>query len=92
MPYLDLVGAGMMVTASCPVYEDDRLLAVVSHDITLKELTKSVSRASLAMEPASCLLPLMAWPLMPPTRSSPRRSIGSTPGGVAVLYYRTAEG
>lgn len=41
-PYLDLVGAGLMVTASYPVYEGDRLLGVASRDITLKQLTRSV--------------------------------------------------
>jgi len=41
-PYLDLVGAGMMVTASTPAYEGDTLLGVVSHDITLAQLSDSV--------------------------------------------------
>ncbi|MEJ2339326.1 MAG: hypothetical protein P8Y15_10565 [Gemmatimonadales bacterium] len=43
-PYLDLVGAGMMVTASTPAYEGDTLLGVVSHDITLTELSERVLR------------------------------------------------
>jgi hypothetical protein len=41
-PYLDLVGAGMMITASYPVYSGDRLLGVASRDITLKQLSRSV--------------------------------------------------
>lgn len=41
-PYLDLVGAGMMITASYPIYADDRLLGVASRDITLKQLSRSV--------------------------------------------------
>ena len=41
-PYLDLVGAGMMITASYPIYAGDRLLGVASHDITLKQLSRSV--------------------------------------------------
>ena len=41
-PYLDLVGAGMMVTASTPAYDGDTLLGVVSHDITLAQLSDSV--------------------------------------------------
>jgi len=41
-PYLDLVGAGMMITASYPVYAGDRLLGVTSRDITLKQLSRSV--------------------------------------------------
>jgi len=41
-PYLDLVGAGMMITASYPIHEGDRLLGVASRDITLKQLSRSV--------------------------------------------------
>ena len=41
-PYLDLVGAGMMITASYPVYDGGTLLGVVSRDITLAQLAKSV--------------------------------------------------
>lgn len=41
-PYLDLVGAGIMVTVSTPVRKNDQLLAVASRDITLQQLTASV--------------------------------------------------
>lgn len=41
-PYLDLVGAGMMVTVSYPVYDKDKLLGVVSRDITLSQLSRQV--------------------------------------------------
>ena len=41
-PYLDLVGAGMMITASYPIYSGDEVLGVASRDITLDELTASV--------------------------------------------------
>ncbi|WP_269538660.1 hypothetical protein [Cerasicoccus fimbriatus] len=41
-PYLDLVGAGMMISVSTPVFVEDEPVAVVSRDITLKELTESV--------------------------------------------------
>jgi len=41
-PYLDLVGAGMMVTASTPAFEGDTLLGVCSHDITLAQISESV--------------------------------------------------
>lgn len=37
-PYLDLVGAGMMVTVSYPIYRQDELLGVFSRDITLTQL------------------------------------------------------
>jgi methyl-accepting chemotaxis protein-like sensor len=41
-PYLDLVGAGMMVTVCYPVYDNNQLLGVISRDITLSELSKQV--------------------------------------------------
>lgn len=41
-PYLDLAGAGMMVTVSCPAYDGDTLLGVVSRDITLEQLSRVV--------------------------------------------------
>ncbi len=37
-PYLDLVGAGMMVTVSHPMYLQDKLLGVIARDITLTQL------------------------------------------------------
>jgi Methyl-accepting chemotaxis protein-like, first PDC sensor domain len=93
VPYLDLVGAGMMVTASYPVYEDDRLLGVVSHDITLKELTKSVL-SRLAGDGTSVLL--IAADGMAIDASDPKLAAEidrvNTKAGAAVLYYRTADG
>jgi hypothetical protein len=44
-PYLDLVGAGMMVTVSYPLFKQDKLLGVISRDITLTQL------ANQALEP-----------------------------------------
>ena len=41
-PYLDLAGAGMMVTVSCPVYDGETLLAVSSRDVTLEQLSRRV--------------------------------------------------
>lgn len=42
-PYSDLVGDGILVTASYPVYDDkDVLLGVASHDITVDEMAKSI--------------------------------------------------
>ncbi|UJX41923.1 histidine kinase [Desulfovibrio sp. JY] len=51
-PYLDLAGAGMMVTASCPIYDGDRLLGVASRDVTLAQLSKDVM-ADLAAIPGA---------------------------------------
>ncbi len=41
-PYLDLAGAGMMVTVSSPVKKGGNLLGVVSHDVTLADLSGTV--------------------------------------------------
>lgn len=41
-PYFDLVGAGMMVTASSPIFNGDDLIGVASRDVTLKQLSGSV--------------------------------------------------
>ena len=55
-PYLDLVGAGMMITASYPVYDSESLLGVMSHDITLKELASSVLLHLTNVERSSALI------------------------------------
>jgi hypothetical protein len=41
-PYLDLAGAGMMVTVSCPAFDDDTGIGVASNDITLDQLSKRI--------------------------------------------------
>lgn len=41
-PYLDLAGAGMMITASYPVFANDQLLGVASRDVTLGQLSRQV--------------------------------------------------
>lgn len=43
-PYLDLVGAGMMVTVCFPVYDGDTLLGVASRDLTLNQLASQALR------------------------------------------------
>jgi len=41
-PYLDLAGAGMMVTVSHPIYRQDELLGVIARDITLTQLANQI--------------------------------------------------
>jgi hypothetical protein len=81
----------MMMTASYPVYEDDRLLGVVSHDITLKQLTKSVL-SRLARDGSSVLL--IAADGLAIDASDPKLAAEidqvNTKAGAAVLHYRTA--
>jgi Methyl-accepting chemotaxis protein-like, first PDC sensor domain len=55
-PYLDLVGAGMMITASYPIYAGDRLLGVASRDITLQQLSHTVLTHLARGETASAFI------------------------------------
>lgn len=92
-PYLDLVGAGMMVTASYPIYDGDRLLGVASRDITLKQLSRSIlSRlgrgGSIALIVDGSGLAIDA---SEPTLADEIDRV-NTKAQAAALYYRTAEG
>jgi len=92
-PYLDLVGAGMMVTASYPIYEGDRLLGVMSRDITLKQLTSSVL-SRLAGDGSSALIVDrngLAVDATDPKLAGEMDRVNAK-AGAAVLYYRTAQG
>lgn len=89
-PYLDLVGAGMMVTASTPAYDGDTLLGVASHDITLAELseralrllTRDVGGTAWLVDESGLLIgvsdPNLAGELVEANRQA----------GEAVLHYR----
>jgi hypothetical protein len=93
-PYLDLVGAGMMITASYPVYAGDRLLGVSSRDITLKELARSVlshltdatGRSAVLIDPNG-----LAIDATDPALAAEIDQVNSE-AGAAVLYFRTADG
>jgi Methyl-accepting chemotaxis protein-like, first PDC sensor domain len=92
-PYLDLVGAGMMVTASYPVYDGDNLLGVMSRDITLKQLTKSVL-AHLSVDRGTALIVDgngLAIDTTDPTLAAEIESVNSK-AAAAILYYRTDKG
>ena len=93
-PYLDLVGAGMMITASYPVYAGDRLLGVSSRDITLKELARSVLSHLTAATGSSALLidsKGLAIDATDPALAAEIDRVNSE-AGAAVLYVRTADG
>jgi hypothetical protein len=93
-PYLDLVGAGMMITASYPVYEGDSLLGVVSRDITLKQLSKSVLRHLTSADGSIALLvdgEGLAIDASDPALASEIDRVNAK-AGAAVLYYRSPEG
>jgi hypothetical protein len=93
-PYLDLVGAGMMITASYPIYEKDSLLGVVSRDITLKQLSKSVLRHLTSADGSIALIvdgDGLAIDATDPTLAAEIDRV-NTKVGAAVLYYRSAAG
>jgi hypothetical protein len=93
-PYLDLVGAGMMITASFPVYEGDSLLGVVSRDITLKQLAKSVLRHLTSATGSVALIvdsDGLAIETTDPALAAEIDRVNAT-AGAAVLYYRNADG
>jgi Methyl-accepting chemotaxis protein-like, first PDC sensor domain len=93
-PYLDLVGAGMMITASYPVYEGDSLLGVVSRDITLKQLAKSVLRHITSADGNIVLIvdgDGLAIDATDPTLDAEIDRVNAK-AGAAVLYYRSADG
>jgi hypothetical protein len=93
-PYLDLVGAGMMITASYPVYENDSLLGVVSRDITLKQLSNSVLSHLTTADGSVALLvdgDGLAIDASDPTLAAEIDRVNAS-AGAAVLYYRGADG
>ena len=93
-PYLDLVGAGMMITASYPVYSSDELLGVSSRDITLKELARSVlSHLTDATGRSALLIDRngLAIEATDPALAAEIDQVNAE-AGAAVLYFRTAEG
>jgi hypothetical protein len=93
-PYLDLVGAGMMITASYPIYENDSLLGVVSRDITLKQLSNSVL-SHLTSADGSIALVVdsdgLAIDATDPALAAEIDRVNAG-AGAAVLYYRSADG
>jgi Methyl-accepting chemotaxis protein-like, first PDC sensor domain len=93
-PYLDLVGAGMMITASYPVYRGDRLLGVASRDITLKQLSRSVLVHLARLGTVSAFLVDsrgLAIDASDPRLDTEREQVNAQKKAAA-LYYRTPAG
>jgi hypothetical protein len=93
-PYLDLVGAGMMVTVSYPVYSGEELLGVISRDITLTELSSRLLKPILG--PPENLLTLIMDKdglAIATSRAAATKEISrvNTQAGSAVLHYRTPQ-
>ena len=92
-PYLDLVGAGMMVTASYPIYAGDELLGVMSRDITLDELAQSVL-SRLAGDSGAAIVVHGNGLAIAASDAELAAEIDAVNGkaGAAVLHYRTGAG
>ena len=94
-PYLDLAGAGMMVTVSYPVYASEKLLGVISRDITLTQLSRRLLKP-VAGRPGGLVTIIMDKKglAIAASRASATEEINivNTGAGSAILYYRTSQG
>jgi hypothetical protein len=93
-PYLDLVGAGMMITVSWPVYDGDTLLGVMSRDVTLKQLSDSVLGHLAATQGATAFIMDSSGLLIAVSDAKLDTELEHTnqKAGRAVLYYRSNRG
>lgn len=94
-PYLDLAGAGMMVTVSYPIYTGENLLGVVSRDITLSQLSRRLLKPVAGRSGNLISLIMNKDGLaIGANRTSAVKEIDSVNAraGAAVLYYRNSEG
>lgn len=93
-PYLDLAGAGMMVTVSCPVYDGDTLLAVASRDVTLPQLSGRVLADLRSIPGAKAVLMNRRGKAI--AASDPKLAdfivAENTKAGDAVVYFRADRG
>lgn len=93
-PYLDLAGAGLMITASYPVYDENALLGVMSRDITLKQLLENVLTRVKFNACARTLMVDANGLAIDATGTAYANEIDrvNTRAKAAVLHYRTSEG
>jgi hypothetical protein len=93
-PYLDLVGAGMMVTASYPVLRGDEQLGVMSRDITLSQLAASTLDHLADLKDSTALIVTadgLAIAASDPALAAEIDSV-NTKAKAAVLHLRTTQG
>ncbi|WP_459873124.1 PDC sensor domain-containing protein [Endothiovibrio diazotrophicus] len=90
-PYLDLAGAGMMVTVSSPAFNGEQPIGVASHDITLDQLSGRVLQRLAAGSGGIAYLTdadgLLIGVSDPALREELERV--NQQAGRAVLHYRT---
>ncbi|MBW1781299.1 MAG: cache domain-containing protein [Deltaproteobacteria bacterium] len=94
-PYLDLAGAGMMVTVSYPVYSRENLLGVISRDITLTQISRKLLKPVAGRSGRLISLILDKEGLaIAANRGAAMEEIDriNTRAGNAILYYRTSQG
>ena len=92
-PYLDLAGAGLMVTVSTPAYDGDTLLGVVSHDITLQQLSLAIlQRVARDAGGTAWLVDAsgLALAVSDPALASELEEV-NTKAKAAVLHYRLTD-
>jgi hypothetical protein len=93
-PYLDLVGAGMMVTASYPVFNGEEPLGVMSRDITISQLAASTLDHLAELNGSTALIVTtdgLAIAASDPDLAAEIDSVNSS-AKAAVLHFRTAQG
>jgi hypothetical protein len=94
-PYLDLAGAGMMVTVSYPVYNHDKLLGVICRDITLIEFSTKLLRpvAGQSENLRTLIIDKDGLAVVVGSRTAMEEiNRVNTKAGSAVLHYRTSQG
>ena len=93
-PYLDLAGAGMMVTVSYPVFASEKLLGVISRDITLTQLSRRLLKP-IAGRSGNLIGLIMDKEglAIAANRAAATEEIErvNTGAGSAILYYRTSQ-
>ena len=94
-PYLDLAGAGMMVTVSYPLYSKKTLLGVISRDMTLTQLSRRLLKP-IAGRSGNLISLIVAKDglAIAANRETATKEIErvNTQAGKAVLYYRSSQG
>jgi len=93
-PYLDLAGAGMMITVSWPIYDGDRLLGVSSRDVTLKQLSNEIlSRVAVLPGATACIVNTRGKVIgVSDQKLAAELDAKNTEAGDAVLHYRDKAG
>lgn len=93
-PYLDLAGAGMMITVSWPIFDGDRLLGVSSRDVTLSQLSNEVlSRVAVLPGAVACIVNKRGKVIgVSDPKLAAELDAKNAEAGDAVLHYREKAG